>query len=831
MYFVFYFIAGIILFFFFLFKFIGIIYDKRGYSSFTNKVYALLLFLVMIATLLNISIAIMSYRKTINMTGLPGDKGIDGEKGKKGQKGKCNDTCGQKVCYIDILDEINITFQEEVEKLLVSGAYKDNINFDTRLNKEDFVVKNGFFLDKLNSICKSDQYQSIMLGKHPNKPNERKLINYLKEIFKDWIIYLVKDPKKTGCLLNETRTGNNPNSLECASASLNGSILIEEEHKGVKFLLEKNFTEDLLNFDINNISYNPFEEFRKYDIWNWGDGIKIKPLQIKVTTNKLNHPEPDVAPLQIIKTNNYKWVFDTSTRKDIWDDSNCEYGQMGPDNTNPQNLRKCVFINNNNYLKEYVNTWKTEEFTKDSELSLYHPLSFKDPETNQEFYPVGSVWRGSEKRKKPKGSVRVPPSQNHCGIGHGNDRLDIATDEGPEKNTILVSGDVKKPVSMTLLWDSREGCDKCQINYVRIYRPIAPEGYVALGDYAKQMNAQDSNTDITDEDLNKIRCVPIKSVRELRLGNKVYENKKVAHHKYNNYLSYASKKPFESNNQLSTSFWCAGMDGLGVSEEQRNLHGVDFQSDNGYNLFRVGRGFRKPTLKTYVIKQEYLSTNMNKRPPKKMLLDASKHLSDSDNRYNAKEYFGKKPPFAILTNKHLVVKEDNTASNSSYLNFEKKPIKLYLEDDGNRRKSNDSDTYFLRTYNLDRNDFSNYIVSNINGEIEITSKPSKRNKYHRWIVNNNNINRQCPENTNTDTDTNTNTSVCKSPSEQKFNFDIMIESYGLKKDNKANIKLYQYYDSNAKSHFKLTNNVGGSPESNWRYSSPLWINLPQYCEC
>ena len=40
---------------------------------------------------------------------------------------------------------------------------------------------------------------------------------------------------------------------------------------------------------------------------------------------------------------------------------------------------------------------------------------------------------------------------------------------------------------------------------------------------------------------------------------------------------------------------------------------------------------------------------MNKRPPKKML--DGKHLSDDD-RYNAKEYFGTKPPFAILTNKH-----------------------------------------------------------------------------------------------------------------------------------------------------------------------------------
>ena len=260
------------------------------------------------------------------------------------------------------------------------------------------------------------------------------------------------------------------------------------------------------------------------------------------------------------------------------------------------------------------------------------------------------------------------------------------------------------------------------------------------------------------------------------------------------------------------------MDGLGVSEEQRNLHGVDFQSDNGYNLFRVGRGFRKPTLKTYVIKQEYLSTNMNKRPPKKMLLDASKHLSDSNIRYNAKEYFGTKPPFAILTNKHLVIGQDNTASNSSHLNFEKKPIKIYLEDDLNRRKNRESDTYFLRTYNLDKNDFSNYIVCNINGEIEITSKPSKRNKYHKWIVNKVDLVCQTP-------------SGCKESSSQAFNFDVIIESSGLKEDDKTNVKLYQYYDSNAKSHFKLTNDVSGSTEANWRYSSPLNINLPQYCEC
>ena len=76
MYFVFYFIAGIILLGFFLYKFLEIIFDKRGYNTRVNRIYAILLFMVMTATFINIIIAVYSYRKKIKMAGKQGDRGV-----------------------------------------------------------------------------------------------------------------------------------------------------------------------------------------------------------------------------------------------------------------------------------------------------------------------------------------------------------------------------------------------------------------------------------------------------------------------------------------------------------------------------------------------------------------------------------------------------------------------------------------------------------------------------------------------------------------------------------------------------------------------------------
>ena len=169
---------------------------------------------------------------------------------------------------------------------------------------------------------------------------------------------------------------------------------------------------------------------------------------------------------------------------------------------------------------------------------------------------------------------------------------------------------------------------------------------------------------------------------------------------------------------------------MGAAEEQKNLYGLEINSDDGYNLFRMGRGYRKPKEKTYVIKEECLMPGGG-GAPKHPFFDAEDFIknNDPDKRYNAGEYFGKKPPFAVLTN------NDNFSDNQkSLLNFEKKRIRLYLQDDLNNRKNGESDTYFIRTYNPNKNDFSNYVVTNINGDVKLTTKPNKKNKYHRWTV-------------------------------------------------------------------------------------------------
>jgi hypothetical protein len=770
MYFVFYFITGIVILAFFLYKFLQIMFDKRGYNSTANRVYAFLLFMVMTATFINIIIAVYSYRNTISMAGHSGERGVRGNRGRKGVKGSCNEKCGQKVCYVEIFDHANEVFKREVEKILENSK----INIKTKLKKNEFKIKNGFFLDKINSICKSEQYQTIMLGKHPKKPSEKRLIDYLKGIIEEWIVFLVSDRINTGCFTGEKYEKdlklNNYKCVRNKDIDL-GDNLLEQRHKGIKFLLDSKYTPDILNYkDDTNLTFNPFDEFKKYDIWNWGNGLKINPLEIKVETKNLEKPMPDQARLQIRKSNNYKWVFDTTTPKDKWDDTNCDYNQMGKDKTNPQNLSKCVYINKNNYLKDYTNTWKTQVYNKGNEISLYNADTYKDNETNQKFYPIGSVWRGSKEKAKPKGSNRSPASKNSCGVGHGLDGTNIAKDEGPEKETILVSGDVKHPEKFDLLWNNKSGCQECQTHNVNIYRPVAPEGYTCLGDVAST----------SEPDTQKYVCVPNDCVREKRLGNKFYDNKNVTYDKYDNYKSYIARTPYQSDRQLTMSLWASGMDNIGVSEEQRNNYGYEYNDDQGYNLLRAGRGLRKPNLKTYVIKEECLLPGGGSQP-KHPEFDASEYLrkSDTTNRYNTKEYFGSKPPFAILTNN-----DKNISENNSLLNFEKKPLRIYLEDDFNTRKNGKPDTYFIKTYNPEKNDFSLYITSNINGDIKYRQGASKNNEFHRWVIE---VNKN---------------ELLRKP--EDFTYSVDIIPYGLRKKNDRDARvLKQHYDSMSKSQFNL----------------------------
>ena len=73
-------------------------------------------------------------------------------------------------------DKADEVFQREVTKLLKS----DNKLF-TKLNPEDFVIRNKFLRKKLILYVKVNNINLLCAGKHPNKPSE-KLIEYLEGI-------------------------------------------------------------------------------------------------------------------------------------------------------------------------------------------------------------------------------------------------------------------------------------------------------------------------------------------------------------------------------------------------------------------------------------------------------------------------------------------------------------------------------------------------------------------------------------------------------------------------------------------------------------------------
>ena len=88
-----------------------------------------------------------------------------------------------------------------------------------------------------------------------------------------------------------------------------------------------------------------------------------------------------------------------------------------------------------------------------------------------------------------------------------------------------------------------------------------------MGDYA---TTGDKKTDVNlDPKQTNIRCVPEDCVREEKIGNNFWNNKNISYDKYDSYVNYISKKPYSSDTQLTASFWTAGMDNIGVSEEQK----------------------------------------------------------------------------------------------------------------------------------------------------------------------------------------------------------------------------------------------------------------------
>lgn len=229
-------------------------------------------------------------------------------------------------------------------------------------------------------------------------------------------------------------------------------------------------------------SDNPFNEIKKYDIYYWGDTRRFRPLinnicQSGIQENNTLPSSHNNSRLQILKTNDYKEV----------------YNDLESGSTNA--------------------------------LKVFRPNIHKYNDT--EYHPLGDVAVAGNLKDRKKLGIK---ENSMTRIGDLEYDKSSETNNGPDKETILITGDVADPVGYELMWrdqkDStswmnslRKGAsaltstsfDDNSYGPGRLWKPIAPQGYTCLGDVATQYYPPDhpnrSQYLKYNKDVN-IKCLP-----------------------------------------------------------------------------------------------------------------------------------------------------------------------------------------------------------------------------------------------------------------------------------------------------------------------------------
>jgi len=333
--------------------------------------------------------------------------------------------------------------------------------------------------------------------------------------------------------------------------------MVKTMYPGLNFLLTEEANLDYLTmYDSEDVDSpkSPLEIIKKYDIWNFAENYEMIPLVVEKCIGSSTTPRGNDPALFVVYTNNYEKVYDTNTREDEWYSSNtyCQNEQMGDDKTNPNNLKTCLYYKTNDqghsYLKGSQTAFKKTEHLNKNEISLYHPkkqwFTIKNDITgneekisayyidkyNRRYFPVGSVWTAKNDTKRDKANNFNPHTNNQCS---GHNAI------GPQKETILVSGNLRPPIDYKLKWKSKEGCEQCQpdgpLYDISIWSPIAPTGYVTLGDYAKTGKEKPFIASTEQEALHTpIMCVPLDCAMAIPIGKKVWDSQYLIRKEYIN---------------------------------------------------------------------------------------------------------------------------------------------------------------------------------------------------------------------------------------------------------------------------------------------------------
>lgn len=180
-----------------------------------------MMYIITIGTLVNIGLSGYYYSVMQAKTGPRGPRGDRGEPGDPGELGECDPECRTGLCQSGILNEI--------VRRVANEEAKSGVPAEERLTMSAF--QNVFIKERVKAMCSSPEYSQLA----PYK-GEQNLINYIKTIWGDIAVALYKSGGSA-----YFKTVGAENSWDW-------------------------------------VAENPWDEFKKYDIYYWGLGKEYRPI-------------------------------------------------------------------------------------------------------------------------------------------------------------------------------------------------------------------------------------------------------------------------------------------------------------------------------------------------------------------------------------------------------------------------------------------------------------------------------------------------------------------------------------------------------------------------
>lgn len=442
-------------------------------------------------TLLTVLMVGLFWSVVRKKTGMTGVRGIIGDRGKTGPRGVCSLDSSQNYTIKTLTLHLDTIFQQTSNNSNVSII-------DSTSNR----LINNYLNRKISDMATSHQLNMLVNVSTTNKIPVVQLVNYLKEVWTIWFNLIYSSGGKDWFLT--------------PTADENGPWL-------------------------DNTTLNPFDEIRKYDVYNWGQTRLFRPLKVEVCKSSPKYSNPELPTkrkplLKIIPSNDYQSMSD-------------DRGTGG----NPD-----------------VSWWRAKSVTIGNDE--YHPVGDIAMSGSRENTYFGAFKTG----KTVVGTLEYDMRESSALFGQG-------TVNGPDVQTILVSGDVKKPVSYKNTWTG-EG------EYMpSLWRPVCPTGYVSLGDVAGfgGGNIENNNAPV---------CIPEKCVEPVNDGGRTVWNNGLA-----------------SIKNINGWFW--------VPPTENNPTG-----DNAYNLMRTldGTSDTSNTAVFYKIRPQCLNVGEDAPSTKELEPDTEK---------------------------------------------------------------------------------------------------------------------------------------------------------------------------------------------------------------